>query len=324
MRIYVTGSEGFIGSNLVEDLLKRGHKVTALVQYNSFNSSGWLDNNSNKNLKVVLGDIRDENFMNESCRNTDIIINLAALISIPYSYKAINSYIETNIKGTSNLCKSAIKNKIKKVIHVSSSEVYGSAKYKPIDENHPLQPQSPYSATKIGADAIALSYYYSFGLDICIARPFNTFGPRQSLRAIIPTIFFQIIKNKKKISLGNLSTKRDFNYVSNTTDGIISLIKSKKTSGHVYNIGYGKNISMNELVKLIKKVTKSKFIIQKDKRKIRPSNSEVDELLCNYKKIKKLNDFKPKVDLEYGLRLTFDWFKKNIHHYNDLLEKKYF
>ena len=226
MKIFVTGSEGFIGSNLIEDLLKKGHKVTALVQYNSFNNIGWLKNINDKKLKIVLGDIRDEHFMFESCKNIDVIINLAALISIPYSYKAINSYIETNIMGTSNLCKSAIKNKVKKLIHISSSEVYGSAKYKPINETHPLQPQSPYSATKIGADSIALSYYYSFGLDVCIARPFNTFGPRQSLRAIIPTILFQII-NKKKINLGLLSTKRDFNYITNTTDGIISLIKQK-------------------------------------------------------------------------------------------------
>ena len=203
-------------------------------------------------------------------KNIDVIINLAALISIPYSYKAINSYIETNIMGTSNLCKSAIKNKVKKLIHISSSEVYGSAKYKPINETHPLQPQSPYSATKIGANSIALSYYYSFGLDVCIARPFNTFGPRQSLRAIIPTILFQIINKKKKLILGLLSTKRDFNYITNTTDGIISLIKSKKTSGNVYNIGYGKNISINELIKLIKRITKTEFTVIKDSRKIRP------------------------------------------------------
>ena len=324
MKIFVTGSEGFIGSNLVEDLLKKGHKVTALVQYNSFNNIGWLKNINDKKLKIVLGDIRDEHFIFESCKNIDVIINLAALISIPYSYKAINSYIETNIMGTSNLCKSAIKNKVKKLIHISSSEVYGSAKYKPINETHPLQPQSPYSATKIGADSIALSYYYSFGLDVCIARPFNTFGPRQSLRAIIPTILFQIINKKKKINLGLLTTKRDFNYITNTTDGIISLIKSKRTSGNVYNIGYGKNISINELIKLIKKITKTEFIVVKDSRKIRPTKSEVDELLCDISKIKKLNNFKPKVDLEKGLILTYKWFKKNNHYYNNLLEKKYF
>ena len=324
MNILVTGSEGFIGSNLVEKLLYEGFKVTALVQYNSFNSAGWLANLSHKNLKITFGDIRDENLILKCCKNKNLIINLAALISIPYSYQAINSNIETNILGASNICKGALKNKVKKVTHVSSSEVYGSAIYKPINEKHPLQPQSPYSATKIGADAIALSYYYSFGLGVTIARPFNTFGPRQSLRAIIPTVMHQIINGKKKIKLGVLNTKRDFNYVSNTIDGIISLIGAKKTSGEVFNIGYGKNVSMLDLVKNIKNVTGENFDVIYDKQKIRPKNSEVQELLCDLKKIKKYTNYSPKISLEDGLKFSFDWFKKNNHLYNNLIEKKYF
>ncbi len=324
MRVLVTGSEGFIGSDIVEKLLKKKFKVLALVQYNSFSNISWLKGISHKNLKIIFGDVRDETFLEKITKKIDIVINLAALISIPYSYRSISSYIDTNIIGASNICKAGLKNKIKKIIQVSSSEVYGSAQYTPIDEKHPLQPQSPYSASKIGADTIALSYYYSFGLNVTIARPFNTFGPRQSLRAIIPTIFYQILNNKKKIKLGLLTTKRDFNYVSNTTDGIISLIKSNRTAGEVFNIGYGKNISIFELTKLIKKISKKDFEIVVDKKKMRPSKSEVKELLCDFKKIKKLNNFKPKINLEEGLNQTYEWFKKNIHKYNDLIEQKYF
>lgn len=324
MRVLVTGSEGFIGSNMVEKLLQKNFRVFALVQYNSFSNIGWLRGISHKNLNIIFGDIRDETFLENITKNIDVIINLAALISIPYSYRSISSYIDTNIIGASNICKVGLKNKIKKIIQVSSSEVYGTAKYTPIDEKHPLQPQSPYSASKIGADAIALSYYYSFGLNVTIARPFNTFGPRQSLRAIIPTIFYQILNEKKKIKLGLLTTKRDFNHVSNTTDGIISLIKNKSTAGEVFNIGYGKNVSMLELTELIKKISRKEFEIVTDKQKLRPDKSEVQELLCDFKKIKKLNNFKPQISLEKGLSLTYKWFKKNMHMYDDLIEKKYF
>ena len=324
MRILVTGSEGFIGSHLVEKLLTKGHKVRALIQYNSFNNLGWLRGIYNKNLDIILGDVRDESFIEKITKKTDIIINLAALISIPYSYNAVSSYVETNILGACNIAKSAIKNKTKQLIQISTSEVYGSAKYLPIDEKHELQPQSPYSASKIGADALALSFYYSFGLNVCLARPFNTYGPRQSLRAVIPTIIFQILKKKKKIKLGNLESYRDFCHVSDTCDGIISLINSKKTAGKSFNIGSGKTTKIKDILILLEKISLQKLSISKDQNKFRPKKSEVDRLQCNFNKLKLQTGFKPKIKLFSGLKSTYNWYLENINEYNELTNKKFF
>lgn len=324
MRILVTGSEGFIGSHLVEKLLTKGHQVRALVQYNSFNNLGWLKNKDNKNLKIILGDIRDESLVEKLTRKTDIIINLAALISIPYSYSAVHSYVETNIIGACNIAKAAIKNKTKKVIQISTSEVYGSAKYLPIDENHELQPQSPYSASKIGADAMTMSFYYSFGLNVCLARPFNTYGPRQSLRAVIPTIIYQIIKKKGKIKLGNLDSIRDFCHVSDTCEGIISLIKPKNTAGKIFNIGSGKKTKIRDLIIILEKISQKKIIIIKDRDKLRPKKSEVDRLQCNFNKLQSLTGFKPKIKLIDGLKSTYEWYLKNLKEFKELSNKKFF
>jgi len=324
MRILVTGSEGFIGSHLVEKLLTKGYQVRALVQYNSFNNLGWLKNKDNKNLKIILGDVRDESFVEKITKKVDIIINLAALISIPYSYSAVHSYVDTNITGACNIAKAAIKNKTKKLIQISTSEVYGSAKYLPIDENHELQPQSPYSASKIGADAMTLSFYYSFGLNVCLARPFNTYGPRQSLRAVIPTIIYQIIKKKKKIKLGNLESIRDFCHVSDTCEGIISLIKSKNTAGKIFNIGSGKKTKIKDLIIMLEKISRHKITVIKDKDKFRPKKSEVDRLQCNFNKLKSFTGFKPKIKLLDGLKTTYEWYFKNLKEFNELTNKKFF
>jgi NAD dependent epimerase/dehydratase len=324
MRILVTGSEGFIGSHLVEKLLTKGYQVRALVQYNSFNNLGWLKNKDNKNLKIILGDVRDESFVEKITKKVDIIINLAALISIPYSYSAVHSYVDTNITGACNIAKAAIKNKTKKLIQISTSEVYGSAKYLPIDENHELQPQSPYSASKIGADAMTLSFYYSFGLNVCLARPFNTYGPRQSLRAVIPTIIYQIIKKKKKIKLGNLESIRDFCHVSDTCEGIISLIKSKNTAGKIFNIGSGKKTKIKDLIIMLEKISRHKITVIKDKDKFRPKKSEVDRLQCNFNKLNSFTGFKPKIKLLDGLKTTYEWYFKNLKEFNELTNKKFF
>ena len=326
-KILVTGADGFIGSHLIEQLVKRGFNVKAFVYYNSQNSWGWLDDIDEKiknQIEVVAGDIRDFECVKNALKGCDYVFNLAALIGIPYSYKSPSSYIDTNIKGIMNIMNAVKDISFSKIIHTSTSEVYGSAKFVPMTEKHQLSAQSPYAASKIGADQLAISYYKSFDLPVSILRPFNTFGPRQSLRAIIPTIFYQILNEKKKIKLGLLTTKRDFNHVSNTTDGIISLIKNKSTAGEVFNIGYGKNVSMLELIELIKKISRKEFEIVTDKQKLRPDKSEVQELLCDFKKIKKLNNFKPQISLEKGLSLTYKWFKKNMHMYDDLIEKKYF
>jgi NAD dependent epimerase/dehydratase len=253
-RILITGADGFIGSHLSEILLKKDSSVRALSQYNSFNSWGWLDTiPKNDNLEVVCGDIRDPHFCKEITKGIDIIFHLAALIAIPYSYIAPESYVDTNVKGTLNICQAAKDNSCQRLIHTSTSEVYGTAVYVPIDEKHPLQPQSPYSASKIGADQIALSFHLAFGLPVTIARPFNTYGPRQSARAVIPTIITQIAKGEKQIVLGDLSPTRDFNYVTDTCHGFIALADSQKTIGEVVNIGSGTETSVRDTLNLIKK-----------------------------------------------------------------------
>ena len=316
LNILVTGSEGFIGSHLVERLLDLGYKVKALIQYNSFSSLGWLKNIRNKNLKLIFGDIRDSQCTDKICQDIDIIFNLAALISIPYSYRSTRSYIETNIVGTNNILHSALKFKVKRFIQTSTSEVYGTPLTVPIKESHPLNAQSPYAATKIASDQLAMSFYLSYGLPVTIIRPFNTFGPRQSLRAIIPTIISQFIsKNNKFLRLGSIDTKRDFNFVSDIIDGFIKTINKKKIKGEVINIGSGKEYSIKEIVKIVEKISKKKLILVKDKKRLRPKKSEVYRLLADNKKAMRLLGWSPKFknnqNFERAIKITYNWFKQN-------------
>jgi len=307
--VLITGADGFIGSHLVELILSEGANVRALSYYNSFNFLGWLEDISpNPKLEIVSGDIRDPNFCEKICEGQEIIFNLAALIAIPYSYIAPDSYIDTNIKGALNICQAAKKSGAIKVIQVSTSEVYGSAKYVPIDENHPLQPQSPYSASKIGADNIAMSFYYSFDLPVTIARPFNTYGPRQSARAVIPTIITQIASGMKQIKLGDTSPTRDLNYVVDTCFGLLAIAKAEESTGQVINIGSNFEISIENLFLKIRDIMNADVEILRDEMRIRPINSEVQRLWCDNSKIEKLTGFKPKYSIDKGLKITIDWF----------------
>lgn len=306
--VLVTGADGFIGSHLVENLLEKGAHVTGLSQYNSFNYWGWLEEIKHDNLKVVCGDVRDPNFCIEITKNIDIVFHLAALIAIPYSYVAPDSYIDTNVKGTLNICQACIKNGVTRLIHTSTSEVYGTACYVPIDEKHPIQPQSPYSASKIGADAIAMSFYNSFDLAVTIARPFNVYGPRQSARAVIPTIIIQIADGAKEIKLGDLSPTRDFNYVADTAQGFIRLAEHDNTFGKVLNIGSNSEISIADTLDLIKKLMNSSVEFVTDKARIRPNKSEVFRLWCDNSKIVEMTGYKPQYSIEKGLEATIEWF----------------
>ena len=307
--VLVTGADGFIGSHLTEMLLQRGYKVKALSQYNSFNYFGWLEDISkNDNLEIITGDIRDPHFCKEITKGTDIVFHLAALIAIPYSYLAPDSYVDTNIKGTLNICQAAKENGNIRLIHTSTSEVYGTAQYVPIDEKHPKQPQSPYSASKIGADAMALSFYNAFELPVSIARPFNTYGPRQSARAVIPTIITQIINGKKKIQLGDVTPTRDFNYISDTCRGLIAIAESDNTIGKEINISSNFEISIEDTLNLIKKLMDSDIEFTTDEQRFRPKKSEVYRLWGDNSLIKKLTDFEPIYSLEEGLKETIEWF----------------
>lgn len=312
--VLVTGADGFIGSHLVELLVKNGYKVKALSLYNSFNFWGWLEDlDCLEQIEVVTGDIRDSFCCEKITKNIDTVFHLAALIAIPYSYTAPQSYVDTNISGTLNMLQAALKNGVEKFIHTSTSEVYGTAIYTPIDEKHPLQPQSPYSATKIGADAIAMSYFNSFNLPVCIARPFNTYGPRQSARAVIPTIITQIAKGMKEIKLGDLTPTRDFNYVKDTAESFLALAKSEKSVGETINIGSGFEISIKDCLELIKKLMQSDIKIVEEKARIRPSNSEVFRLVCNNNKMKEMVGFEHKFSIEAGLKETIEWFSKDCN-----------
>jgi NAD dependent epimerase/dehydratase len=314
----ITGAEGFIGSHLTELLLTNNYKVTALVQYNSFNNFAWLENvKNNSNLNIILGDVRDPNFCNEIVKEMDIIFHLAALIAIPYSYIAPDSYIDTNVKGTLNICQSAKKHGNIRVIHTSTSEVYGSALYVPMDEKHPMQPQSPYSASKIAADAIAMSFYYSFNLPVTILRPFNTYGPRQSARAIIPSIIIQIANNIKEISLGDTSTTRDFNYVEDTCMAFLSVANNDNTIGKTLNAGSNSEISIHNLFLLIKNIMKSNTLYKTRPERLRPLNSEVQRLYSDSNLLKNITGFEQKISLNTGLIKTIKWFSnsKNLKEY---------
>jgi len=307
--VLVTGADGFIGSHLVEMLVARGHRVRALAQYNSFNAWGWLEDVGCKNdIEVVCGDVRDPQFCRSISRDIDTVFHLAALIAIPYSYQAPDSYVDTNIRGTLNICQAARDNGVKRVIHTSTSEVYGTAQYVPIDEKHPLQPQSPYSASKIAADAMAMSFFNAFGLPVTIARPFNTYGPRQSARAVIPTIITQIANGKKQISLGDVSPTRDFNYVEDTCRGFIALAESEQTIGEAINIGSNFEISVGDTLNLIKTIMASDVEFLVDEQRLRPEKSEVNRLWCDNSKISALTGFTPQVLLAEGLVRTVDWF----------------
>lgn len=316
--VLVTGADGFIGSHLTEMLLMKGYKVTALAHYNSFNSWGWLDDfQASPNLNVVTGDIRDPFFCNEITKGIDIVFHLAALIAIPYSYIAPHSYVETNISGTLNICNACKENNVSRIIHTSTSEVYGTARYVPIDEKHPKQPQSPYSASKIGADMMALSYFNSFDLPITVARPFNTYGPRQSARAIIPTIISQIASGSKKISVGDLSPTRDFSFVTDTCRGFIALAESDRTIGKEINIATNFEISMDQVFDTIKKHLNSDVTFVVDKQRIRPGKSEVQRLWGDNTLISTLTDWKPEYNIIEGLKETIQWFivKENLRKY---------
>ena len=310
--VLVTGADGFIGSHLVEMLHSQGYKVKALAQYNSFNNWGWLEDvDCKEEIEILTGDIRDPFFCDEICKGVNIIFHLAALIAIPYSYIAPQSYVETNITGTLNICKAALNHKVSRIVHTSTSEVYGTANYVPIDESHPLQAQSPYSASKIGADAMAMSFFNSFELPLIVARPFNTYGPRQSARAFIPTIISQIANNEPQLSLGDTSPTRDLNFVLDTCQGFIELANSDKAIGETVNIGSNFEISVGEVASLIKLEMDSNIEIIVDEQRMRPKKSEVTRLWCDNQKIKKLTGFKPKYDITSGLKETIQWFKSS-------------
>jgi len=325
-KILITGAEGFIGSHLTERLVKLGYSVKAFTFYNSFNSKGWLDycnRDIKKEFETFSGDVRDTGSIRNAAKNCNVIIHLAALIGIPYSYYSPQSYVETNIKGTQNILETARDFNIEKVIHTSTSEVYGTAKFVPITEEHPLQAQSPYSASKIGADQIALSYYSSYKLPLTILRPFNTYGPRQSIRAVIPTIIFQILKGRTSINLGSLNPKRDFTFIDDTVEAFVKTIKSSKKHGEIINIGSNFEISIKDTVKTISELMGKKINIKTEKKRLRPKTSEVNRLLASNSKAKKLIKWQPKYSgksgFKKGLLKTIEWLSKpkNLSIYKD-------
>lgn len=318
MKVLVTGADGFIGSHLVEELVKKGYRVKAFVYYNSFNTWGWLDTISKDimaNVEIFQGDIRDPNGVEEAMKDVEAVFHLAALIAIPFSYHSPDTYVDTNIKGTLNVLQAARKLGTKRVLVTSTSEVYGTAQYVPIDEKHPFQGQSPYSATKIGADRLAESFYRSFQLPVTIVRPFNTYGPRQSARAVIPTIITQLLAGKEEIKLGALTPTRDFNYVKDTVNGFISIYESDKTIGEEINIATQKEISIGELAhELIRQINPKARIIC-DEQRLRPEKSEVNRLLGCNEKILRLTDWKPRYSFEEGLAETIEFLKNNLDRY---------
>tara|TARA_Y100000816_G_C26090280_1_gene576076 strand:- start:141 stop:1154 length:1014 start_codon:yes stop_codon:yes gene_type:complete len=323
-KILVTGADGFIGSHLVEKLLENNYDVRAITQYNSFNDWGWLENikkSTLKNVDVVSGDIRDKKFVTDCCKDVDIIFHLASLIAIPFSYKAPYSYITTNIEGTLNILEASKESNIVKIIHTSTSEVYGESKSIAISEDSQAIARSPYAASKIAADQLAYSYFSTYNLPISIIRPFNTYGPRQSSRAIIPTIITQLLNNSKKIKLGSVYPTRDFTFVDDTVSGFIKMAQSDKNLGEIINIGSGFEISIGELCKMIIKLTNSSAVITKEKKRVRPKKGEVERLRANIGKANKIIRWKPsytgKSGLKRGLEKTINWFSnpKNLVKY---------
>lgn len=314
MKAVITGADGFIGSHLTELLLQHGYNVRALSCYNSFNYWGWLEDiPANSALEVVSGDIRDAHFCTELVKGIDMIFHLAALIAIPYSYIAPDSYVDTNVRGTLNICQAARDNGNIRLIHTSTSEVYGTAQYVPIDEKHPKQPQSPYSASKIGADMMAMSFYHAFGLPVTIARPFNTYGPRQSARAFIPTIITQIMAGERQIKVGDLNPTRDMNYVLDTCNGLLSLAECRDAIGKEVNISSNFEISMKETLDLIREILHIDVDFITDAQRIRPQNSEVFRLWGDNSLINHLTGFRPKYTIREGLQETCRWFADPSH-----------
>jgi NAD dependent epimerase/dehydratase len=317
-RVLVTGADGFIGSHLAEMLVQQGARVRALAQYNSFNTWGWLeDTRCRDRVEVATGDIRDPHCAHAIVADVDIVFHLAALIAIPYSYVAPDSYVATNVTGTLNLLQAARAAGVAQFLHTSTSEVYGTARYVPIDEAHPLQAQSPYSATKIGADAIAYSFFAAFGLPVTIVRPFNTYGPRQSARAVIPTIITQILSGRREINLGSLTPTRDFNYVEDTCRGMLALAGCKRAIGETVNIGSNFEISIGDIAGLIQEILDTRVTIVTDAARVRPAQSEVERLCCDNAKILALTGFRPQVALKEGLTRTIAWLRdpKNLARY---------
>lgn len=308
--VLVTGADGFIGSHLTELLLSEGYKVRALSQYNSFNFWGWLEGIHHPDLEVVCGDVRDPDFCRHICQGVDIVFHLAALIAIPYSYTAPDSYVDTNIKGTLNMCQAARDSGVKRILVTSTSEVYGTALEVPITEKHPRQPQSPYSATKIGADAIAMSFYNAFSLPVTIVRPFNTYGPRQSARAIIPTIITQIAAGDKVIKVGDLTPTRDFNYVKDTARGFLAIARADldKVAGQEINIATEREVTMETTLHTIAELMDADIEWVRDPARIRPSKSEVRRLLGSAAKLRTLTGWESEYTLEAGLKETIEWF----------------
>lgn len=317
-KVLVTGADGFIGSHLTESLLEKGYDVKAFTMYNSFNTWGWLDTLPKEKLEqieIFSGDVRDPNGVREAMKGVDGVFHLAALIAIPFSYHSPDSYVDTNIKGTLNVLQAARELDTERIMITSTSEVYGTAQYVPIDEKHPFQGQSPYSATKIGADRLAESFYRSFNLPVSIVRPFNTYGPRQSARAVIPTIISQLLSGKEEIKLGSLTPTRDFNYVKDTAAGFISIAESSKTIGEEINIATQQEISIGDLAKEIIEQINPKAKLICDEQRLRPEKSEVNRLLGANAKIKELTDWKPQYTFAQGMAETIEWMKENMSHF---------
>lgn len=318
MKVLVTGADGFIGSHLTEELVKKGYDVRAFAYYNSFNTWGWLDTlprDIMDHIEVFTGDIRDPNGVRTAMQGTEEVFHLAALIAIPFSYHSPDSYVDTNIKGTLNVLQAARDLDVRKIMVTSTSEVYGTAQYVPIDEKHPYQGQSPYSATKIGADRLAESFYRSFELPVAIVRPFNTYGPRQSARAVIPTIITQLLAGETEVKLGSLTPTRDFNYVKDTAAGFIAIAESDKTVGEEINIATGQEISIGDLAReIISQINPSAKIVC-DEDRLRPDKSEVNRLLGDNTKIKTLTDWEQKYTFSEGIAETIEWLKGNLDKY---------
>lgn len=317
-KVLVTGAEGFIGSHLTERLVELGADVTALVQYNSFNNWGWIDTFDKEvlnNIRVETGDIRELDGMNRIIKGQEVVFHLAALIAIPYSYLSPMAYVRTNVEGTTNVLEACRNHDVQKIIHTSTSETYGTALYVPIDEKHPMQGQSPYSASKIGADKMAESFYRSFNMPIATLRPFNTYGPRQSARAVIPTIISQILSGKNEIKLGSLTPTRDFNFVKDTAEAFVKVAESDKTIGEVINAGSNYEISIGDTVKKIIDIIGRDVKIICDDERIRPEKSEVNRLWADNAKIKELTNWTPNYSIDDGLAETVKWIKENMKYY---------
>lgn len=313
-RVAVTGAGGFIGSHLAEELARRGAKVRAMVRYNGAGSEGFLEETPaalRRRIEVRAGDVRDPHFVEDFCAGQEVVFHLAALIAIPYSYAAPSSYVETNVQGTLNVLQACLRGKAGKVVHTSTSEVYGTARYVPIDEKHPLQPQSPYSASKIGADALAESFYRSFGLPVTIARPFNTFGPRQSARAVIPAIASQLLAGGRELRLGSLEPVRDFNYVADTVDGFLAIAASKRAVGETINLGSGRGVTIGQVARSLMGLTGTRARIVEDKSRVRPGKSEVFRLICSSAKARRVAGWKASWNLEDGLRRVVAYVRQH-------------